>query len=177
MIFQAGACPSRSRAWLSGAVGASGGSVEQDVAVARAAAISFVDAAGDPGAISSAAAEGCKGHARGNDVVMMQRTGSANLPLHGGREPAWLSARMSALGRVIAEAIVHHYGRQALRPALASALLVSIVIRRCCRYGLRHSSGITTSVIGAEMWLEPCANGARHFRLRRPRLAFAAHSR
>jgi len=42
---------------------------------------------------------------------MHQRTGSANLPLHGGHVPLWLSSRMAALGRVIAEAIVHEYGR------------------------------------------------------------------
>ena len=42
---------------------------------------------------------------------MAARTGTANLPLHGGRVPAWLSSRMAALGRVIAEAIVHEYGR------------------------------------------------------------------
>jgi hypothetical protein len=35
-----------------------------------------------------------------------QRTGFADLPLHGGRVPAWLGVRMSKLGRVIAEAIV-----------------------------------------------------------------------
>src|SRR5882724_5447350 len=34
---------------------------------------------------------------------MIQRTGTANLPLHGGRVPAWLSLRMAALGRVIVE--------------------------------------------------------------------------
>jgi hypothetical protein len=42
---------------------------------------------------------------------MARRTGSADLPLHGGRVPAWLATRMSSLGAVIAQAIVHHYGR------------------------------------------------------------------
>src|SRR6266403_1339997 len=37
---------------------------------------------------------------------MHQRTGTANLPLHGGQVPLWLSTRMAALGRVLAEAIV-----------------------------------------------------------------------
>jgi hypothetical protein len=45
---------------------------------------------------------------------MTRRTGSANLTLHGGQVPAWLSVRMAALGRVIVEAIVHHYGRDEL---------------------------------------------------------------
>lgn len=41
---------------------------------------------------------------------MTARSGYADLPLHGGRVPAWLATRMAALGRVIAQAIVHHYG-------------------------------------------------------------------
>lgn len=45
---------------------------------------------------------------------MGQRTGSANLPLHGGRVPAWLADRMTRLGAVISQAIVHHYGRDEL---------------------------------------------------------------
>ena len=40
-----------------------------------------------------------------------RRTGNADLPLHRGRVPEWLSARMSRLGAVMSEAIVHHYGR------------------------------------------------------------------
>jgi len=42
---------------------------------------------------------------------MVTRSGSADLPLHTGRVPAWLAQRMAALGRTICEAIVHHYGR------------------------------------------------------------------
>src|SRR6476660_711581 len=42
---------------------------------------------------------------------MARRTGSADLPLHGGRVPPWLATRMSSLGAVITQAIVHHYGR------------------------------------------------------------------
>jgi len=45
---------------------------------------------------------------------MARRTGSADLPLHGGRVPAWLGQRMSRLGAVICQAIVHHYGRDEL---------------------------------------------------------------
>jgi hypothetical protein len=37
--------------------------------------------------------------------------GTADLPLHGGRVPAWLASRMARLGRVIVEAIAHEYGR------------------------------------------------------------------
>jgi hypothetical protein len=78
---------------------------------------------------------------------MMQRSGSANLPLHGGRVPAWLSARMAALGRVIAEAIVHHYGRQEFLARLANPFWFQSF---GAVMGMDwHSSGITTSVIGA----------------------------
>jgi uncharacterized protein len=78
---------------------------------------------------------------------MAARTGSANLPLHGGRVPAWLASRMAALARVIAEAIVHHYGRQELLRRLADPFWF-----QCfgAVMGMDwHSSGITTSVIGA----------------------------
>jgi hypothetical protein len=37
---------------------------------------------------------------------MARRTGSADLPLHGGRAPKWLSKRMTRLGAVITEAII-----------------------------------------------------------------------
>jgi hypothetical protein len=42
---------------------------------------------------------------------MANRTGSADLPLHSGYVPPWLVTRMASLGRVIVEAVVHHYGR------------------------------------------------------------------
>jgi hypothetical protein len=78
---------------------------------------------------------------------MTQRTGSANLPLHGGQVPAWLSARMAALGRVIVEAIVHHYGRDELLRRLADPFWFQAF---GAVMGMDwHSSGITTSVIGA----------------------------
>lgn len=78
---------------------------------------------------------------------MTVRTGSANLPLHGGRVPAWLAVRMAALARVIAEAIVHHYGRQELLRRLADPFWFQSF---GAVMGMDwHSSGITTSVIGA----------------------------
>ncbi|HVS77144.1 MAG TPA: DUF763 domain-containing protein [Steroidobacteraceae bacterium] len=78
---------------------------------------------------------------------MTTRSGYADLPLHGGRVPAWLAARMAALGRVIAEAIVHHYGADELLRRLSHPFwfqsLGSVM-------GMDwHSSGITTSVLGA----------------------------
>src|SRR5579863_3556138 len=78
---------------------------------------------------------------------MAGRTGSANLPLHGGRVPAWLATRRAALARVIAEAILHHYGRQELLRRLANPFWFQSF---GAVMGMDwHSSGITTSVIGA----------------------------
>jgi hypothetical protein len=78
---------------------------------------------------------------------MTQRTGSADLPLHGGHVPSWLSARMAALGRVMSEAIVHHYGRDELLRRLSHPFWFQSF---GAVMGMDwHSSGITTSVIGA----------------------------
>ena len=76
-----------------------------------------------------------------------QRSGSADLPLHGGHVPPWLAARMSRLGAIICEAIVHEYGRHELLRRLAHPFWF-----QCfgAVMGMDwHSSGITTSVIGA----------------------------
>ena len=78
---------------------------------------------------------------------MPQRTGSANLPLHGGHVPAWLSTRMATLGRIIVEAIVHEYGREELLRRLAHPFWFQSF---GAVMGMDwHSSGITTSVIAA----------------------------
>lgn len=78
---------------------------------------------------------------------MPARSGYADLPLHGGRVPAWLATRMAALGRIIAEAIAHHYGADELLRRLSHPFWFqsfgSVM-------GMDwHSSGITTSVLGA----------------------------
>src|ERR1700742_3166510 len=78
---------------------------------------------------------------------MANRTGSADLPLHSGFVPPWLVTRMAALGRVMVEAIVHHYGRQELLRRLANPFWFQSL---GAVMGMDwHSSGITTSVIGA----------------------------
>src|SRR5207245_1132100 len=76
-----------------------------------------------------------------------RRAGTADLPLHGGRVPKWLADRMTRLGTVISEAIVHHYGRDELLRRLAHPFLFQSF---GAVMGMDwHSSGITTSVIGA----------------------------
>src|SRR5579885_3165782 len=103
---------------------------------------------------------------------MGQRTGSADLPLHGGRVPPWLASRMSRLGAVICEAIVHHYGRDELLRRLAHPFWFQSF---GAVMGMDwHSSGITTSVIGAlkrglaplrgELGIHVCGGRGRHSR-------------
>src|ERR687897_118452 len=78
---------------------------------------------------------------------MGRATGSADLPLHGGRVPEWLATRMARLGRLIVQAIVHEYGRDELLRRLAHPFWFQSF---GAVMGMDwHSSGITTSVIGA----------------------------
>jgi hypothetical protein len=78
---------------------------------------------------------------------MARRAGSADLPLHGGQVPKWLADRMTRLGAVISEAIVNHYGRDELLRRLAHPFWFQSF---GAVMGMDwHSSGITTSVIGA----------------------------
>src|SRR6476620_393827 len=78
---------------------------------------------------------------------MAGRTGSADLPLHGGRVPSWLASRMASLGAVICQAIVHHYGRDEFLRRLSHPFWFQSF---GAVMGMDwHSSGITTSVIGA----------------------------
>src|SRR5512147_3103732 len=99
-------------------------------------------------------------------------TGSADLPLHGGRVPPWLFQRMARLGRVIAEAIVLEYGRDELLRRLSHPFWFQSF---GAVMGMDwHSSGITTSVVGAlqrglapleqELGLKVCGGRGRHSR-------------
>ena len=103
---------------------------------------------------------------------MTRRTGSADLPLHGGRVPPWLATRMTRLGAVIAQAIVHHYGREELLRRLAHPFWFQSF---GAVMGMDwHSSGITTSVLGAlkrglnplqgELGIHVCGGRGKHSR-------------
>lgn len=103
---------------------------------------------------------------------MPRRAGSADLPLHGGRVPRWLGERMTRLGAVTVEAIVHHYGRDELLRRLAHPFWFQSF---GAVMGMDwHSSGITTSVIGAlkrglaprakELGIHVCGGRGRHSR-------------
>src|SRR5438094_7319966 len=88
---------------------------------------------------------------------MARRVGTADLPLHGGHVPQWLAERMTRLGAVIAQAVVHHYGRDELLRRLANPFWFQSF---GAVMGMDwHSSGITTSVIGAlKRGLTPLGN-------------------
>src|SRR3954471_21654523 len=71
----------------------------------------------------------------------------ADLPLHYGKVPPWLAERMSVLGGAIIEAIVLDYGKDAVLEKLSDPFWFQSF---GCVLGMDwHSSGITTSVMGA----------------------------
>ncbi len=71
----------------------------------------------------------------------------ADLPLHYGRVPPWLAERMSKLGGAIVEAIVLDYGKSAVLQRLSDPFWFQAL---GAVMGMDwHSSGITTSVMGA----------------------------
>lgn len=103
---------------------------------------------------------------------MTRRSGSADLPLHNGRVPKWLADRMTRLGGVITQAIVHHYGRDEFLRRLSHPFWFQSF---GAVMGMDwHSSGITTSVLGAlkrglaplqgELGLHVCGGRGKHSR-------------
>jgi len=102
----------------------------------------------------------------------MKRSGTADLPLHGGRVPAWLAERMTRLGTGIAESVLYHYGPSAFLTRLSDPYWFQAL---GAVMGMDwHSSGITTSVMGAlkrglnpraaELGLVICGGRGRHSR-------------
>jgi uncharacterized protein len=77
----------------------------------------------------------------------MKRSGFADTPLHGGYVPSWLADRMTKLGTAIVESILLYYGSAEFLSRLSDPFwfqaLGSVM-------GMDwHSSGVTTSVLGA----------------------------
>jgi uncharacterized protein len=102
----------------------------------------------------------------------MKRSGYADLPLHGGRVPPWLASRMTKLGTAICESVILQYGHSELLSRLSDPFwfqaLGSVM-------GMDwHSSGITTSVLGAlkrglnprasDLGIYVCGGRGRHSR-------------
>lgn len=76
-----------------------------------------------------------------------RRSGSADLPLHYGHVPRWLAERMGKLGLAITEAIVAEYGSAEFLRRMSDPFWFQSL---GCVLGMDwHSSGITTSVLGA----------------------------
>ena len=77
----------------------------------------------------------------------MKRSGSADLPLHYGYVPKWLADRMAKLGLAITEAVVADYGTKEVLRRLSDPFWFQSL---GAVMGMDwHSSGITTSVMGA----------------------------
>ena len=75
------------------------------------------------------------------------RTGTADLPLHGGRAPRWLFQRMVALAREMSLAVVAEEGPHGLLRRLADPYWFQAF---GCVLGFDwHSSGLTTTTCGA----------------------------
>ncbi|MDC7232309.1 MAG: DUF763 domain-containing protein [Spirochaetales bacterium] len=75
------------------------------------------------------------------------RSGTADLPLHNGRVPRWLSERMARLGREVVRILVEEQGADAFLSRLSDPFWFQSL---GCVMGMDwHSSGITTSVMGA----------------------------
>jgi hypothetical protein len=102
----------------------------------------------------------------------MKRSGVADLPLHGGRVPQWLAERMTALGTAITETIIRDYGASAFLSRLSDPFWFQAL---GAVMGMDwHSSGITTSVMGAlkrglaprahELGIYVCGGRGKHSR-------------
>ncbi|MGZ3756689.1 MAG: DUF763 domain-containing protein [Mucilaginibacter sp.] len=77
----------------------------------------------------------------------MKRSGSADMPLHYGHVPTWLAERMAKLGLAVAETIVMDYGKDEVLRRLSDPFWFQSL---GAVMGMDwHSSGITTSVMGA----------------------------
>jgi len=74
-------------------------------------------------------------------------TGIANLPLHGGRAPAWLFSRMVRLAREIVRHVIAEFGADEMLRRLSDPFWFQAM---GCVLGFDwHSSGVTTTTCGA----------------------------
>jgi hypothetical protein len=76
----------------------------------------------------------------------MYRTGVANLPLHGGKAPAWLTVRMRKLAKEIANIMIDEHGADTFLKRLSDPYWFQAL---GCVLGYDwHSSGVTTVLTG-----------------------------
>lgn len=75
------------------------------------------------------------------------KTGSATLPLHGGKVPRWLFSKMKELSRALMEVILIEYPREKILENLSNPFWFQSL---GCVLGFDwHSSGVTTTTMGA----------------------------
>ena len=103
---------------------------------------------------------------------MGRRAGSADLPLHGGHVPKWLGDRMTRLGAVISEAIVHRIRPRRVAAPAGTSVLVPVV-RRGDGDGLAFLRHHHQRHRRAEARPDAAVRRTRHPCLRRTRQAFA----
>ena len=76
----------------------------------------------------------------------MYRTGFANLPLHGGKAPSWLTVRMRKLAKEIANIMIEEQGTTKFIQRLSDPYWFQAF--GCVLAYDWHSSGVTTVVTG-----------------------------
>ena len=114
----------------------------------------------------------------------MKRSGTADLPLHNGRVPPWLSERMARMGLAVTEAILMEFGKSEYLSRLSDPFWFQAL---GCVMGMDwHSSGITTSVMGAlkralnplhrQLGVYVCGGRGRYSR-REPRMSWRRYQR
>jgi uncharacterized protein len=102
----------------------------------------------------------------------VKRSGTADLPLHGGHVPRWLAERMTELGTAIVEQVVYCHGPSEFLSRVSDPFWFQAL---GAVMGMDwHSSGITTSVMGAlkrglnprfsELGFTICGGRGRHSR-------------
>ena len=78
--------------------------------------------------------------------MSMYRTGIANLPLHGGKAPSWLTGRMRKMAKEIASIIIEEQGTAKFLQRLSDPFWFQAF--GCVLAYDWHSSGVTTVVTG-----------------------------
>lgn len=82
-----------------------------------------------------------------NFKLKIMKTGSATLPLHGGKVPKWLFSKMKELSRALMEVILIEYPREKILENLSNPFWFQSL---GCVLGFDwHSSGVTTTTMGA----------------------------
>ncbi len=77
----------------------------------------------------------------------MKRTGTVNLPLHGGSAPGWLFSRMVKLAEGIGEILIYEHGQEEFLRRISDPCWFQAL---SCVLGFDwHSSGTTTTTCGA----------------------------